>query len=142
MEAAMIDQGYKKLDIYRLAHELAVAVHGLSLTLPKHEMYEQGSQIRRSSKSVPAQIVEGFCLRRHKNEFLLYLHRAYASAEETVEHLDLLYETGSLSDRKTFESLRSRYESLCAMMFKFIQTVSIEHEVPYSVREDEDSYRV
>jgi|WetSurMetagenome_2_1015567.scaffolds.fasta_scaffold325548_2 four helix bundle protein len=137
----MIDQGYKKLEIYRLAHELAVTVHAMSMTLPKHEMYEQGSQIRRSSKSVAAQIVEGFCLRRHKNEFLLYLHRAYASAEESVEHLDLLFETGSLTDRKVFDDLRGRYESLCAMMFKFIQTVSSDHEVPYSVREDEGLYR-
>jgi four helix bundle protein len=50
----MEEQGYKKLEVYQLAHKLAVEVHGMSMQLPKHEMYEQGSQIRRSSKSVSA----------------------------------------------------------------------------------------
>ena len=76
----MIDVGYKKLEVYQAAHGLAVEVHRMSLNLPKYEMYEQGSRIRRSSKSVPAQIVEGFGLRKHKNELLLYLNRTYASA--------------------------------------------------------------
>ena len=52
--------GYKELEIYRLAHELGVAVHEFSLTLPRHEMYESGSQMRRSAKSVAANIVEGY----------------------------------------------------------------------------------
>ncbi|MCZ6777265.1 MAG: four helix bundle protein [Ignavibacteria bacterium] len=84
---AMDERGYKKLEVYQLAHRLAVEVHKMSLGLPKHELYEQGSQIRRSSKSVSAQIVEGFSLRKNKNEFLQYLNRAYASATETLEHL-------------------------------------------------------
>ncbi len=43
---------YKDLDIYNLAFEYAVLVHKLSLKLPKFELYEQGSQVRRSSKSI------------------------------------------------------------------------------------------
>jgi len=43
---------YKELEIYKLAYELALKVHDLSLLLPKYELYEQGSQIRRSSKSI------------------------------------------------------------------------------------------
>jgi len=76
------------------------------LGLPKHEMYEQGSQIRRSSKSVSAQIVEGYCLKKHKNEFLLYLNRAYALAGETIEHLDLLFETKCLTDENLYQRLQ------------------------------------
>jgi len=37
-------QSYKDLEIYRLSHKLAVEVHGVSLELPKFEMYEEGSQ--------------------------------------------------------------------------------------------------
>ena len=136
----MIDQGYQKLEIYRCAHDLAIEVHAMSMLLPRHELYEQGSQVRRSSKSVAAQIVEGFCLRRHKNEFLLYLHRAYASAEETVEHLDILHETGSLKNEVLFRTLRGRYEALCGMIYKFCQSVSTLHGVPYGVQEDASSY--
>jgi four helix bundle protein len=139
-ETAKAEEGYRKLEIYRLAHRLAVEVHRLTLALPKHETYEQGSQIRRSSKSVSAQIVEGFCLRRHKNEFLLYLNRAYASAAETIEHLELLHETGSLTDGETFERLHVQYESLCTMMYRFMQSVNAGHGVPLSVQEVGVSY--
>jgi four helix bundle protein len=81
------DDGYKKLDVYAKSHTLAIKVHAMTLSLPRYELYEQGSQVRRSSKSVCAQIVEGYSLRVYKKEFLLYLHRAYASARETAEHL-------------------------------------------------------
>jgi len=50
------NQGYKKLKIYRLAHDLPVRVHKMSLKLPRFEMMEEGSQIRRPSKSVSSNI--------------------------------------------------------------------------------------
>lgn len=50
---------YHDLEVYKLAHSLAVQVHGLSLKLPKFEMYEEGAQIRRSAKSIPVNLVEG-----------------------------------------------------------------------------------
>ena len=55
----MVDEGYKKLEIYQQGHELAIQVHEMRMTLPKFEMYEEGSQIRRSAKSVSSNIVEG-----------------------------------------------------------------------------------
>jgi four helix bundle protein len=131
----MEEQGYKKLEVYQLAHKLAVEVHGMSMQLPKHEMYEQGSQIRRSSKSVSAQIVEGYALRKNKNEFLQYLNRAFASATETVEHLDLLHETKSLNDDQVYRDFHDRYDSLCRMLFRFIQSVSEEHSKPRYLKE-------
>ena len=74
------NQGYKKLKIYRLAHDLAVRVHKMTVELPQFEMMEEGSQIRRSSKSVSSNIVEGYALRRYKQEYIHYLvvlsHRA------------------------------------------------------------------
>ncbi len=135
----MIDEGYKKLEIYRQAHRLAVEIHALTLKLPKHEMYEEGSQIRRASKSVSAQIVEGYSLRRHKQEFLQYLYRAYASSQESIEHLELLFETGSLVDESVYRRLRNEYESLCKMIFRFIEHVQENHSEPFYVREDGDA---
>ena len=44
--------GYKDLEIYKIAFDLALRVHHMTLTLPKFEIYEQGGQLRRSSKSV------------------------------------------------------------------------------------------
>ena len=88
-----MDQGYKKLENYQLAHKLAVKVHEMTLALPSFEKFEEGDQARRSSKSVSSQIVEGYSLRKYKNEFLHYLYRAYGSSHETKEHLEYLFET-------------------------------------------------
>ena len=49
---------YKNLEIWQLAKELVIEIHKMTLTIPKFEMYEEGSQIRRSSKSVKFTIVE------------------------------------------------------------------------------------
>ncbi|WP_262510852.1 four helix bundle protein [Chryseobacterium elymi] len=50
---------YQKLDIYNIAFELYIETHKLSLKLPKYELYELGSQLRRSSDSVVTNIAEG-----------------------------------------------------------------------------------
>ena len=63
---------YHDLEIYVLAKEPAVRVHKMTLErLPKFELYEEGSQIRRSSKSIVSTIVEGYGRRRYKNDFVL-----------------------------------------------------------------------
>lgn len=136
----MSEQGYRGLEIYQRSHRLAVEIHRMTLALPKFEMYEEGSQVRRSAKSVAAQIVEGYCLRKNKNEFIQYLNRAYASAHETVEHLDILAQTGSITSEMDYKELRSEYDTLCKMIFRFMQGVIEGHEKPGFVREDESHY--
>ena len=91
---------YKDLEIYRLAHTLAVDCHRVSLRLPKFEMYEEGSQLRRSSKSISSLIVEGFGRRRYKADFLKFLVYFHASCDETKEHLEMFYDTESLTDKE------------------------------------------
>jgi len=132
--------GYKKLQIYNLSHELAVKVHKMSLMLPKFETYEEASQIRRSSKSISSNIVEGYALRKYKNEFLHYLYRAYGSSEETVEHLRFLFESESLKDKNTFEDLSKRYLELNAKLFRYIQFVEKEFEKPSFLKEPSEEY--
>ena len=132
----MGEQGYHQLEIYQRAHRLAVEVHRMSLALPKFEMFETGAQIRRSAKSVSAQIVEGYCLRKNKKEFVQYLNRAHASAHETVEHLRLLHETGSLAQSSEYTRLLAEYDILCRMIFRFMEGVMDRHDKPGFVREE------
>ncbi len=135
-----MESGYERLDIYRLARELAIKVHRMTLTLPKFEMYEEGSQIRRASKSVGANIVEGYCLRRHKNEYLQYLHRSLGSSQETIYHLGILFETHSLMDRQIYEELHEQYDHLGRMIFRFIESVLLDHQPPGYIKEDSTPY--
>lgn len=56
---------YKNLEIWQLARELFIDIHKMTIAkLPKFEMFEEGSQIRKSIKSAKSTIVEGYGRRR------------------------------------------------------------------------------
>ena len=116
-------KSYRELDIYNDSKKLAIEVHKLTLVLPKFELYEEGSQVRRSSKSVTAMIVEGYGRKRYKADFIKYLIYAQAEYDETIVHLDFLFETESLKDKNKYDDLRSRYDLLSKRINKFIQWV-------------------
>jgi four helix bundle protein len=119
---------YKNLEVWQLARELVIDIHRLTLEeLPKHEMYEVGSQIRRSIKSVKATIVEGYGRRHYKQEFLRFLTYAIASNDETTDHLETLFETGSLTDKTLYASLHKKLQLLGKKLNLFIKTVDREH---------------
>ncbi len=119
---------YKELEIYKLSHALAVEIHKMTLqVLPRFELYEEGSQIRRSSKSIACNIVEGFGRRRYKQEFIQYLTHCQASCDETKEHLKLLHDTASLQENDMYCHFKSRYEELGAKISNFIRSVERGH---------------
>jgi four helix bundle protein len=84
--------GYRDLEIYRNAYALAIRVHKASLKLPQFELYEQGSQIRRSTKSIKDTIAEGYGRRRYKAEFIRYLVYAQASCDEATNQATSIIE--------------------------------------------------
>ena len=75
-------KSYRDLEVYQSAYQLAIKVHKMTMTLPKYEMYEQGSQVRRSTKSIKDNIVEGYGRNRYKNEFIRFLVYAHASCDQ------------------------------------------------------------
>ena len=119
---------YKKLEIWHLARELAIDIHKMTLEkLPKFEMYEEGRQIRKSSKSVKSMIVEGYSRRRYKQDFLRFLTYSIASNDETMDHLETFFETDSLTDQALYDSLSNRVDLLGRKLNLFIQSVEAEH---------------
>ena len=119
---------YKNLDIWQLARDLVVDIHKMTLEkLPKHEMFEEGSQIRRSIKSVKSTIVEGYGRRAYKQDFIRFLHMAMASNDETADHLETLFDTGSLTDEELYQDLRERLDHLGRKLNLFIKSVNREH---------------
>ena len=121
--------GYKKLRIWEQARDLVIEIHRLTLSqLPKFELYEEGSQIRRSMKSVKSNIVEGYGRRRHKSEYIRFLDFAYASALETIDHLETLFETESLRDEVLFNALSERLTHLSKSIYQFTRSVELHHK--------------
>mgnify|MGYP000846223566 FL=1 len=118
---------YRKLEVWQLAREIVIEIHKMSLSLPKFEMFEEGQQIRRSSKSVKSTIVEGYGRRRYKNEYIKFLVYAHASNDETIDHLETLFETGSLTDEIVFNAIKNKLDMLGRKLNAFIQYVEKEH---------------
>jgi four helix bundle protein len=119
---------YRDLEIWKLARQVAIAVHRMTLqNLPKFEMYEEASQIRRSAKSVSANIVEGYGRRRYKQEFIRFLVFAHASCDETIDHLEMLFQTGPLTDEDIYRDLSARLDLLGRKLNVFIDSVERSH---------------
>jgi len=86
-------------------------------------MYEEGGQIRRSSKSVKSTVVEGYGRRRYQQEYIRFLTYAIASNDETLDHLETLFETSSLKEKPLYNDLHGRIETLGKKRNRFIQTI-------------------
>lgn len=89
---------YKKLEIWQLSKDLSIEIHKLTFTLPKFEQFEEAQQIRISCKSVRSNIVEEYGRRRYKADFIKFLIYSLSSNDETIDHLETLFETESLKD--------------------------------------------
>ncbi len=111
--------GYKDLEIYQISYKLALDIHALSLKMPKFELYEEGSQIRRASKSIVANIVEGFGRRRYKKEFIRFLTFAHASCDETKVHLNCIFDTDYIP-KEIFNKYCVEYDKLGQKIHNFI----------------------
>ena len=115
---------YKNLEIWQEARTLVIDIHKMTIEkLPKFELYEEGGQIRKSSESVKSTIVEGYGRRRYQQEYIRFLTYAIASNDETIDHLETLYETDSLKDKELYENLHSRIEILGKKLNNFIKTI-------------------
>ncbi len=116
-------KSYRDLDIFQESQKLAIEIHNLSLNLPKLELYEEGSQVRRSSKAVTIAIVEGYGRRRYKADYIKHLIYAQTECDETINHLDFLFQTKSITDKLRYEDLTKKYDIVSMKINKFIQWV-------------------
>jgi four helix bundle protein len=114
-------KSYRDLDIYRIARELALETHFLTMKLPKYEIYEQGSQVRRSTQSIKDNIVEGYGRRRYKAEFIRFLTFAHSSNDEAINQLEMINEI--YFQDNPINDLIDRYNNLGAKLNRFIQYV-------------------
>lgn len=119
---------YRSLEIWRLARIQTIEIHEMTLDLPRFEMYEVGQQIRRSSKSVRAAIVEGYGRRRYKADYIRFLIYSLSSNDETIDHLETLFETKSLQDGNLYERLHDQSTRLGKMIRSYIEAVERDYQ--------------
>jgi four helix bundle protein len=123
MGCAVLNVSYRSLEIWKLARMQSIEIHQMTMTLPKFEMYEEGQQIRHSSKSVRAAIVEGYGRKRYAADYIKFLTYSMSSHDETVDHLETLFETGSLQDEAIYKRLLDQASRLGKMIRRYIDSV-------------------
>jgi four helix bundle protein len=110
-------KSFKDLEVYRLAHKLAMDIFFISKDFPKEEKYSLTDQIRRSSRSVSVNIAEGWGKRNYENLFKKHLIDANGSLDETKEWLEYAHDCEYIDDR-TFENLYNRSLKIGAKLYR------------------------
>lgn len=111
-------ESFEDLEVYQKLCDLHLEVHKLTFTFPKFELYELGSQLRRSSNSCPANIAEGWN-NKHINIYLEGINRAQGELRETKHHLKMAFKKGYMEQTK-YEDLINRYDQ-CGRMLKSLE---------------------
>lgn len=112
-------RGHRDLKVYQLAYKLAMDIFHETKQFPKEERYSMTDQIRRSSRSVVANIAEGYRKRRYPNSFIAKLTGADGEATETQVWLDFARDCEYISHSRYDELIRG-YEEVGKMLGSMI----------------------
>ena len=102
---------FRELDVYKMALEAAMEIFELTRRFPVEERYSMTDQVRKSSRSVCANIAEAWRKRRYPNTFVSKLSDAEAEAAETEVWLELAVRCGYLDQAKS-ALLEQEYEHI------------------------------
>ena len=107
---------FEDLLVYQKAYKLALEIHKITLLFPKIEQYALASQMRRASKSVCANIAEGFGKQRlTKNEFRRFLVVSLGSCDEMKVWISFSFDLG-YRNKKDAMQYRERYIEVAKML--------------------------
>jgi four helix bundle protein len=110
---------FRELEVYKLGMESAMRIFQFSKLFPDEEKYSLTDQIRRSSRSVCANIAEGWRKRRYPNAFVSKLSDADSEAAETQVWLEFALKCGHL-DQKLFDELNKSYDHIMGKLVNMI----------------------
>ncbi|MFZ3199798.1 MAG: four helix bundle protein [Candidatus Acidiferrales bacterium] len=113
------DGGFRELRVYKLAYRMAMEIFRRSRIFPDEERYSLTSQIRRSSRSVAANIAEGYRKRQYSAMFSSKLADADAEATETGVWLDFARDCGYITP-ETHSELAAAYDEIGRMLHVMI----------------------
>ena len=104
------------MDVFGKAYRAALDVHKLSLSFPKHEQFELASQLRRSSKSICANLAEGRAKQQGSSaEFRRYVLIALGSTDETLLWCRFAVDLGYLSPDQ-HERMKASFSEIARML--------------------------
>lgn len=108
-------KGHRDLKVFQLAYKLAMEIFNESKSFPKDERFSLTDQIRRSSRSVAANIAEGFRKRQYPKMFISKLADSDGEVAETQVWLDFAQDCGYMPNSRRDELIRG-YEEVGKML--------------------------
>ena len=111
----MVVKSHRELRVYKLAFESASEIHLLTAKFPSEERYGLTDQIRRSSRSVCANIGEAWRKRRYEKSFISKLSDADAEATEVQIWLEFSHRFGYV-DQSICDKLTDQYDHVCSQL--------------------------
>ena len=108
-------RNYRDLEVYKLSYDLAMEIFWLSKKFPREEKYSLVSQMRNSSRSIPANIGEGWAKRSYENVFKRHLMDAIGSCDEIRIWLNFSHDCGYIS-KKEQERFTKGYDEAGKML--------------------------
>ena len=112
-------RGYRDLNVYTLAYQLALDIHAITKDYPKEEKYSLTDQIRRSSRSVPVNLAEAWKKRRYEKAFISKLVDSAGEAGETEVWLDFSKDFEYIKNNQ-YRHLMQKYDEVNRMLFGMI----------------------
>ncbi|HPC84396.1 MAG TPA: four helix bundle protein [Thermoanaerobaculaceae bacterium] len=106
---------HKDLLVWQKAMDCAMEVFAVTKTFPATERFSLVDQVRRSSRSVPANISEAWRKRRYAAAFVSKLNDAEGEAAETQTHLEIARRCGYLAEEQA-KHLDHQCEEIIAML--------------------------
>jgi four helix bundle protein len=117
----MAEERWEKLEVWKLADELAYKIYVGTRKFPKEEIYGITSQLRRAALSVPTNIVEGYS-RKGQKELVQFLNISLGSMAEAKYLVYFAHRLGYLPDTE-YNEINSGYEALGKKLWRFYEKV-------------------
>ncbi len=112
-------RGYRDLKVYQLAYQLALDIFEITKHFPGEEKYSLTDQIRRSSRSIPANLAEAWKKRRYEKAFVSKLVDCASEAGETEVWLNFAKDFGYLREDR-YRELIDKYDEINRMLYGMI----------------------
>lgn len=112
-------RNFEELEVWRVSHDLTLAVYAATVRFPDHERYGLVSQLRRAMVSIEANIAEG-AGKKTDIDFARFLQMAFGSANEVGCELLIAKDLHYLADAD-YEDLKTKLSSIKKMLARFIQ---------------------
>ena len=109
-------RGYRDLRVYQLSYDLAMEIFRETKTFPAEERYSLTDQIRRSSRSIPANLAEAWKKRRYEKAFVNKVIDSAAEAAETEVWLDMSQDCGYLNAER-HKYFSDKYDEVSRMLY-------------------------